>query len=62
MQSNLLLDVDSVVTKYNPDFPSNPDLSSYIGPVDSFDSSFEQQVSDPDKFDFSYEFFNCCDT
>ena len=25
------------------------------------DSPFEQQVSDPDEFDFSYEFFNSCD-
>ena len=33
IQSDLLLDVGSVVTKSNPDFPSNPDLSSYIGLV-----------------------------
>ena len=26
--------------------------------VESFDSSFEKQVSDPDEFDFSYEFFD----
>ena len=25
------------------------------------DSPFEQQVSDPDEFDFSYDFFNSCD-
>jgi len=30
--------------------------------VESFDSSFEKQVSDPDEFDFSFEFFNSCDT
>ena len=62
IQSDLLLDVGSVVTKSNPDFPSKPDLSSYVGLVESFDSSFEQQVSDPDEFDFSYEFFNSRDT
>ena len=48
--------------KSNPDFPSNHDFSSYVGLVESFDSFFEQQVSDPDEFDFSYEFFNSCDT
>ena len=53
IQSDLLLDVGSVVTKSNPDLPSKPDLSSYVGLVESFDSSFEQQVSDPDEFDFS---------
>ena len=42
IQSNLLLDVDSVVTKSNPDFPSNPNLSSYVGIVESFDSPLEQ--------------------
>ena len=62
IQSDLLLDVGSVVTKSNPDLPSNPDLSSYVGLVESLDSSFEQQVSDPDEFDFSYDFFNSCDT
>ena len=41
IQSDLLLDVGSVVTKSNPDFPSKPDLSSYVGLVESFDSSFE---------------------
>ena len=61
IQSNLLLDVVSVVTKSNPDLPSKPKLSSYVGFVESFDSSFEQQVSDPDEFDFSYEFSNSCD-
>ena len=35
IQSDLLLDVGSVVTK------SNPNLSSYVGLVESFDSSFE---------------------
>ena len=62
IQSNLLLDVGSVVTKSNPNLPSNPDLYSYVGLVESVDSSFEQQVSDSDEFDFSYEFFNSCDT
>ena len=58
IQSDLFLDVGSIVTKSNPDLPSNPDLSSYVGLVES---SFEQQVSDLDEFDFSYEFFNSCD-
>ena len=62
IQSDLLLDVGSVVTKSNSDLPSKPDLSSYVGLVECFDSSFEQQVSDPDEFDFSYEFFNSRDT
>ena len=34
IQSDLLLDVGSVVTKSNPDFPSKHDLSSYVGIVD----------------------------
>ena len=55
IQSDLLLDVGSVVTKYNPDFPM--DRSSYVGLIESFDSSFEQQVNDLEVFDFSYEFF-----
>ena len=55
IQPDLLLDVGSVVTKYNPDFPSKPDLSSYVGLVESFDSSFEKQFNDPNEFDFSYE-------
>ena len=50
------------MTKSNLDLPSKPELSSYVGLVESFDSSFEQQVSDPDEFDFSYEFFNSCNT
>ena len=54
------------MTKSNPNFLSNLDMpmdrSSYVDLVDSFDSSFEQQVSDPDEFDFSYDFFNSCDT
>ena len=41
IQSDILLDVSSVVTKSNPDLPSNPDLSSYIGLVESFDSPFK---------------------
>ena len=66
IQSNLILDVGSVVTKSNLDFLSKPDIpmdwSSYVGLFESLDSSFEQQVSDPDEFDFSYEFFNSYDT
>ena len=66
IQSDLLLDVGSVVTKYNPDFLIKPDISmdqsSYVGIFEFLDSPFEQQVSDPDEFDFSYEFFNSCDT
>ena len=62
VQSDLLLDVGSVVTKSNPDLPTKPDLSSYVGLIESFDSPFEQQVNDPDEFDFSYEFFNSRDT
>ena len=50
IQSDLLLDVGSVVTKSSHDFPSKPDLSSYVGLVESFDSSFEQKFSDPDEF------------
>ena len=57
IQSDLLLNVDLVVTKSNPDFISKLNLpmdrSSYVGIVESFDSSFEQQVSDPNEFNFS---------
>ena len=31
IQSDLLLDVGLVVAKSNPDLPSKPDLSSYVG-------------------------------
>ena len=61
IQFDLLLDVALVVPKSNPDLHSNHDLSSYVGLVESFDSFFEQQVSDLDEFDFSYEFFSSCD-
>ena len=61
IQSDLLLDVGSIVTKSNLDFGSKLDLSSYVGLVESFESSFEQQVSDPDECYFSYEFFSYCD-
>ena len=65
IQFDLLLDVGSVVTKYKPDLLINLDFpmdqSSYVGVVESFDSSFEQQVSDLEEFDFSYEFFNSHD-
>ena len=42
IQSDPFLDVGSVVTKYNPDFLSNPhlpmDQSFYVGFVESFES------------------------
>ena len=38
------------------------DRSSFVGLVEFLDSPFEQQVSDLDEFDFSFEFFNCRDT
>ena len=60
------MDVNSSVIKYNPDLLSKPnfpiDWSSFVGLVEFLDSPFKQQVSDPDEFDFSYEFFNSCDT
>ena len=56
IQYNILLDIGSIMPKFNPDFPSKPDLSSYVGLVESFDSSFEQEVSDPDEFDFLMNF------
>ena len=60
------MDVGSIVTKSNPDLLSNPDIpmdrSSYFGIFYFLDSPFEQQVSNPHEFDFSYEFFNSCDT
>ena len=62
IQSDLLLDVGLVVTNSNLDFPNKPDLSSYIGLAESFDSPFDQQVSDPDEFDFSSKFFDSLDT
>ena len=57
IQSNLLLDVGSVVTKSNPDLSSKPDLSSYVGLVESSNSPFDQQFNDPDEFDFSFRIF-----
>ena len=56
------MDFDSVVTKSSHDFASKPILSYYVVLVESFDSSFEKQVSDPDEFDFSSILFNSCDT
>ena len=50
------------MTKSNPNFPSKIDQSPSIGLIESSNSPFDQQVSDPNKFDFSYEFFNFCDT
>ena len=62
IQSDLILDVGSVVTKYIPDLLNKPDISidrsPYFGLVDSLNSPFYQQASDPDEFYFSYEFFN----
>ena len=37
------------------------DWSPYVGIFESLDSPFKQQVSDPDEFEFSYEFFNSYD-
>ena len=52
--------------KSNPNLLNNPDLSidrsSYVGFVESLDSLFKQQFIDPNEFDFSYIFFNSCDT
>ena len=66
IQSDLLLDVGSVVTKSNPDLLIKSDFPmdwySYVGIFEFLESPFEQQVSDPDEFDFSYEIFNFCDT
>ena len=57
IHSDLLLDVGSVVTKSNPDLINKTNLSvdrsSYVGLFASLESSCEQQVSDPDDFDFS---------
>ena len=61
IHSELLLDVGSIVTNSKPNLLSRPNLSSYVGLVESFDSSFEQQVSNLNEFEFSYEFFNSCD-
>ena len=48
--------------KSNPDLLSKPSLFLMLVFVESFDSSFENQVSDPDEFDFfSYEFLSSCD-
>ena len=40
--------------KSNPDFLSKPSLFLMLVFVESFDSSFEKQVSDPDEFDFFF--------
>ena len=52
IQFDLILYVGSVVTQYNPDFPSKLDISSYVGIVDSFNSTFDQQATEPNEFDF----------
>ena len=58
IQSDLLMDVGSVVPKSTPDLLNNISInrSPSIGLVESSNSPFDQQVSDPDEFDFSYEF------
>ena len=60
IQYVLLLDVGLVVTKSNLEVLNKPDLVvdryPYFGLVESSNSPFDQQVSDPDEFDFSYEF------
>ena len=61
IQYDLIFYVGSVVTKSNPDLPSKLDLSSYVGLVEFLDSPFEEQVSDPDEFVFSYRFLNSYD-
>ena len=38
--------------KSNPDLLSKPSLFLMLVFVESFDSSFEKHVSDPDQFDF----------
>ena len=59
------MDVSLVMTKSNPDFLHKPDLLmdrySFVGIFEFLESPLEQQVSDPNEFDFSYEFFNSCD-
>ena len=59
------MDLGSVVTKSNPDFLSNPNLpmdrSFYVGLFEFLHSSFKQQISDPDRLDFSYDFYNSYD-
>ena len=59
------MDVGLVVTKSNPKLLNKLDLtidrSHSIGHVESSNSPFDQQVNDPDEFDFSFEFFNSCD-
>ena len=42
IQSNILLDVGSVVTKSNPNFINKLDLSPYVGLVESLESPFDQ--------------------
>ena len=50
------MDVGSVVTKSNPDLLNKLDLSidrsPSFGLIESLNSPFDQQVSDPDEFDF----------
>ena len=65
IQSNLFMDVDSIVAKSNPDLLSEYDPStgrySYVYIVESLGSPIEQQVSDPDEFDPSCRIFDSCD-
>ena len=66
IQSDLLLDVGSVVNKSNPDLLNKPDISfdrsPSIGLVESLRSPFKPKFGDPDEFDFSYRFLNSYDT
>ena len=56
IQSNLRLDVGSVMTKSNLELLNKIDLSidrsPSFGLIESLNSPFDQQVSDPDEFDF----------
>ena len=65
IQSNLLMDIESVLVKSIPNLfiESNIfyDWSSNVGNVESLDSSIEWQVSDPDEFDSSLRIFDSCD-
>ena len=66
IQLDLILDISLFVTKSNPDLIHKLDIyidrPPYVGLVESFDSSFAQQVNDLNEFDFSCSFFDSCDT
>ena len=65
IQYDLLMDVESIVFKSNPDslVESDPydNRSSYVCIVESLDSPIEEQVSDSDEFDHSCRMFNSYD-